>query len=113
MSKKNQRKSNVKSSILVLLLIAILLIALTYAWFTANTKVTISTLDVNVKAQNGLQISADGADWKTILQNTDIDPTNVSTTYSGNKNQIPTIMEPVSSVEKLLQMEQWICFMVL
>ena len=98
MSKKNQKKSNVKSSILVLLLIAILLIASTYAWFTANTKVTISTLDVNVKAQNGLQISADGTNWKTILQNTDIDPTNVSTTYSGNTNQIPTIMEPVSSV---------------
>ena len=101
MSKKNQKKSNVKSSILVLLLIAILLIASTYAWFTANTKVTISTLDVNVKAQNGLQISADGADWKTILQNTDIDPTNVSKTYSGNTNQIPSIMEPVSSVGKI------------
>lgn len=101
MSKKNQKKSNVKSSILVLLLIAILLIASTYAWFTANTKVTISTLDVNVKAQNGLQISADGADWKTILQNTDIDPNNVSATYSGNTNQIPTIMEPVSSVGEI------------
>ena len=98
MSKKSKRRADVKSSILILLLIAILLIASTYAWFTANTQVTISTLDVNVKAQNGLQISADGTNWKTILQNTDIDPTAVSTTYSGNVNQIPTVMEPVSTI---------------
>lgn len=98
MSKKSKRKTDVRSSILVLLLIAILLIASTYAWFTANTQVTISSLNVNVKAQNGLQISADGTNWKTILENTDIDPTNVSGTYSGNTNQIPTVMEPVSSV---------------
>ena len=97
MSKKSKRKANLKSSLLVLLLIAILLIASTYAWFTANTQVTISTLEVNVQAQNGLQISADGTNWKTILNVDDIMPDNVSGTYPGNTNQIPSIMEPVSS----------------
>lgn len=100
--KKSKRKVDIRSSILVLLLIAILLIASTYAWFTANTKVTIDTLEVNVKAQNGLQISADGTTWKTVLQNTDIDPDNVSTKYSGNTNQIPTVMEPVSTVGNIV-----------
>ena len=97
MSKKSKRKANLKSSLLVLLLIAILLMASTYAWFTANTQVTISTLDVNVQAKNGLQISADGTSWKTILTPDDISPDNVSTLYPGNTNQIPTIMEPVST----------------
>ena len=59
MSKKSKRKANLKASILVLLLLAILLMASTYAWFTSNTQVTISTLNVNVEAKNGLQISAD------------------------------------------------------
>lgn len=95
--KKSKRRADVKSSILVLLLIAILLIASTYAWFTANKTVTISTLDVNVQAANGLQISADGSNWKAILKNTDIDPTTVSTTYAGNTNQIPVEMQPVST----------------
>lgn len=98
MKNKNQKKNNIKQSILILLLIAILLIASTYAWFTANTNVEISTLNVKVEAANGLQISADGTNWKTILQNTDIDPDNVSDTYAGNVNQIPTIMEPTSTV---------------
>lgn len=97
MSKKSKRKADVKSSILVLLLIAILLIASTYAWFTANKTVTVSSLDVNVQAQNGLQISADGTNWKSILQKSDIDSTNLATTYATNKNQIPTSMEPVST----------------
>ena len=101
MSKKKQKKNELKSAILVLLLIAILLIASTYAWFTANTNVEVSTLNVNVGAANGLQISADGTNWKTVLTNEDIDPENVTTTYAGNKNQIPTVMEPVSTVGEM------------
>lgn len=95
MSKKSKRRADVKSSILILLLIAILLIASTYAWFTANTTVTISTLNVKVEAQNGLQISVDGTNWKTVLTNDDIKGANAI--YTSSKNQIPDIMEPVSS----------------
>lgn len=93
---KNKKKLNLRSSLLVLLLIAILLIASTYAWFTANTVVTISTLNVHVEAKGGLQISADGINWKTVLSNEDINPDTL-TAYSGNVNQIPTTLEPVST----------------
>lgn len=95
MSKKSKEKKNLKSSLLVLLLIAILLIASTYAWFTANRTVTISTLDVNVQAQNGLQISADAENWKAILSKEDI--LGVADTYAANTNRIPDSMEPVST----------------
>ena len=94
---KNKKKLNLRSSLLVLLLIAILLIASTYAWFTANTVVTISTLNVHVETKGGLQISADGINWKTVLSNDDIAPDKLTTTYAGNVNQIPTILEPVST----------------
>ena len=93
---KNKKKLNLRSSLLVLLLIAILLIASTYAWFTANTVVTISTLNVHVETKGGLQISADGINWKTVLSNDDIAPDKL-TTYAANVNQIPTILEPVST----------------
>lgn len=99
MSKKSKRKTSLKSSILVLLLIAILLIASTYAWFTANTTVTVSTLNVKVEAQNGIQISADGINWKTVLTNEDITPGDtLNGNYSSNVNQIPATMEPVSTI---------------
>lgn len=94
---RNKKKLNLRSSLLVLLLIAILLIASTYAWFTANTVVTISTLNVHVEAKGGLQISADGINWKTVLSNEDIAPDALKTTYAGNVNQIPEILEPVST----------------
>ena len=94
---RNKKKLNLRSSLLVLLLIAILLIASTYAWFTANTVVTISTLNVHVEAKGGLQISADGINWKTVLSNEDIVPDALTTTYAGNVNQIPTTLEPVST----------------
>lgn len=93
MSKKSKEKKNLKSSLLVLLLIAILLIASTYAWFTANRTVTISSLEVNVQATNGLQISTDAEDWKAIITSDDI----LTGAYDGNTNKIPVSMEPVST----------------
>ena len=93
MSKKSsKRKTNVKSSLLVLLLIAILLIASTYAWFTANRVVSVSELQVNVGAQNGLQISTDAVNWKATINNNDI-----TTGYAGDTNQLPASMTPVST----------------
>ena len=92
-NKKTKRKGNLKYSLLLLLLLAILLISSTYAWFTANRTVTVSELAVNVEAQNGLQISADAINWKTILSNEDI----TTAAYSGCINQIPATMEPVST----------------
>jgi predicted ribosomally synthesized peptide with SipW-like signal peptide len=90
MSKK--RKTNLKSTILLLLLAAILLIASTYAWFTSNKTVTISTIDVNVAAVNGLQISTDASNWKSIITKAEI-----IAGYSNSTNQVPSVLEPCST----------------
>lgn len=97
MSKKSKRKNNLKSSVILLLLLLLLLISSTYAWFTANQVVTISTLDVHIEAQNGLQISTDAVNWKSIISNEDI----TTNAYSGHKNQVPTQLEPVSTVGEI------------
>ena len=96
MKQSSKRKTSLKSSILVLLLVTILLIASSYAWFTSNQTVTVSTLDVSVEAKNGLQISVDGTNWKSIIQNEDL--ANASATYASNTNQIPAQLEPVSTI---------------
>lgn len=92
MNKRNKRKSNLRVSLLLLLLASILLITSSYAWFTANKTVTVSTLDVNVAAQNGLQISTNGTTWKSIISKADI-----TTGYSGAVNQLPEALAPVST----------------
>ena len=100
MAKKSKRKeASIKSSILVLLLILILLISSTYAWFTANKKVTVSTLDINVTAQNGLQISTDAKSWKTVITNEDITNAVYTNDLKPNQNQVPSTLAPVSTAK--------------
>ena len=97
MNKNSKRKNDLRSSIIILLILLLLLISSTYAWFTANQVVTVSTLDVHIEAQNGLQISTDATTWKSIIENTDI----TTGAYADNTNQVPTSMEPVSTVGEI------------
>lgn len=100
MNKKKQKKNDLRSSIILLLLLLLLLISATYAWFTANQTVKISSIDVRIEAQNGLQISTDASTWKSIITNTDI-----TTGYGTNgtdTNQLPTSMEPVSTIGEVV-----------
>ena len=99
--KKNTKvsKKRLNSLLMILLLTAVLLIMSTYAWFTANRTVKIDALDVTVATSSGLQISADGITWKTVLEKTDIQDAYVN--YPSSVNQLPTLMAPVSSVGTL------------
>lgn len=95
---EEEKKSHKKRAILLLLLLLItgfLLTTSTYAWFTSNTNVQVSNIQVNVTTQNGIQLSADAINWKSILSTTDLK--SAHTTYSAATNQLPATMEPVST----------------
>ena len=71
----------------------------TFAWFTANKTVSVNDIQVNVAAQNGIQISVDGTSWKSIVQTSDI--LGATTKYAAAVNQIPSSansLAPVSTV---------------
>ena len=100
---KNQRKNKkARRTLLLLLLICItgtLLTTASYAWFTANRQVSVNTITVNVAAKNGIQISVDGTDWKSIIQTDDIRAAHTAyVTASKSANMLPTSMEPVSTI---------------
>lgn len=99
MSTKKAKKTRLNNLIIVLLLSALLLLMSTYAWFTANRKVRVDTIDVNVTTSGGLQISADAITWKSVITKRDISNAQVVSggTYAGATTQLPTDMEPVSS----------------
>jgi len=65
----------------------------TYAWFTANQVVTINSINVNVEASNGLQISTDASTWKSVITNADI----TTNAYNTNVNQFPPTVTAVST----------------
>lgn len=92
---KKKRKRHLMFLLLLLFGTGIMLTTSTYAWFTSNQTVAVNTITVNIAAQNGIQVSVDGTNWKSIIQTTDIN--SASVTYTGAKNQLPTSLEPVSS----------------
>ncbi|MDD3453242.1 MAG: hypothetical protein PHN42_03075 [Bacilli bacterium] len=95
----SRKKRRVLLSLLTIALVGVVLSTSTYAWFTANKTVTVSDINVNVAASNGIQVSVDGINWKTVISNDDI--TNAATTYPAATNQLPSVsnsLTPVSTV---------------
>ena len=95
-NKKNKHKKRLLLLFLLLLITGVMLSTSTYAWFTSNMNVKVNDITVNVEAKNGIQISTDGTTWKSIIQTADI--TGATTKYAAAVNQLPSSMEPVSTV---------------
>lgn len=98
--RREDRRKRKKYRLLILLLLmfgtGIMLATSTYAWFTSNKTVSVNTINAQVEAKGGIQISTDGTKWKSIISTTDI--TNAYKTYATSANQMPNILEPVSTV---------------
>lgn len=94
--KKNEKRKNIKNRLLLLILLlcltSVLLIGGTYAWFTSNKVVDVTDLEVNVRAVNGLEISANAVDWGVRLTKEDL-----VTGYTGDTNQLPDILGATST----------------
>lgn len=88
------KKKKVIISFIMLLITAIALTTAGYAWFTANTKVELGGLDVNVQASNGIQISVNGSNWQSTLTTEELK----AASYTGSTNQFPANpLSPVST----------------
>ena len=97
--KKEKDKRRSKRMLLLLLLLFMtgtMLVTSTYAWFTSNETVTVNRITVNVSTAGGIQLSADGTNWKTLLLTTDLTSVH-STSYTSSVNQLPSQLEPVST----------------
>ena len=94
-----KRKRKIFLSILMILFTGIVLTMGTYAWFSANKTVTVDSINVNVSSSNGIQVSTDAINWKTVISNEDI--VSAKDTYDGAVNQLPSginALAPVSTV---------------
>ena len=61
--KNRKRRRKIFLAFIMILFLALVLTASTYAWFTANRTVTVESIDVNVSTSKGLQISTDATTW--------------------------------------------------
>lgn len=100
MDNKRNKKKRILLLLLMLFATTSLLTASTFAWFTANKTVTVSEIQVNVEAQGGIQISADGTKWRSVIGAAELISVG-STSYTSAINQIPTTLEPVSTARTM------------
>lgn len=92
MKRTKASKKRLNNLLMVLMLAVVLMIMSTYAWFTSNRTASVESINVSVAATSGLQISADGVNWKAILRKDDI-------VNAGGK--LPTQMGAVSTTGSL------------
>lgn len=97
---KNRRNSKMLYLLILLMFTTIMLSTTTYAWFTSNRVVTINSINVHVAASGGIEISADGSNWKSVIFPEDLITVH-DTTYPTSVNQIPGTMEPVSTGKEI------------
>lgn len=86
--------------LILLAFTGIMLSTTTYAWFTTNRIVTVGNIDVKVQTEGSLEISADGSDWKALVDYNNIISVH-DTSYSTSVNQLPSYIKPVSTVGNL------------
>ena len=94
--KKKEKKYRLFFLLLWLFILGISLATSSFAWFTSNRLVSIGLMDVEVRAQNGISISSDGTNWKSVLSILDL--ATAIEEYPANINQLPNILEPVSTI---------------
>ncbi len=97
--KKNKDNRRRRLLLLILLLALTLVVTAfsTYAWFTSNKKVNVDDLNVDVRAVNGLEISADAVVWGVKIDKDDL----IENNWTGQKNQLPDSLGHVSSAKDL------------
>ena len=96
-TEEKRNKGRVKYLLFLLLLTGLLLTTSTYAWFTTNRVVSVEMIDVKVQTEGSLEISVDGINFKPGVTEQDIIGAN-SGSYPTSVNQLPSYIEPVSTV---------------
>ena len=95
MRKRSLVKKALLPAIVAVLCSVIALTSVSYAWFTLGNTASVESIEVNVQAADGIQISADALAWKSVLPVADLEA--VAT------NQMPTAeINPVSSALKVV-----------
>jgi len=92
-----ENKNLIKKNILILVLLVVVLLGSTYAWFTVNKNVKVEEIEVKVATTQDLEISVDAINWKHSINSKEL-LEGIHTTYPNALNQIPTEeLYPVST----------------
>ena len=80
-----EKKSKINKKVFVLILLVILLVSSTYAWFTTNRNVRVESIEAEVATTGNIEISADAVKWKTSITSAEL-LNGIHNTYAGAVN---------------------------
>ena len=95
--KQQNRNKRILIAILMLLITGIALTTATYAWFSANTAVTATGIDVKVTTSAGIAISADAKNFGKTTAMSDVIAFAEDTTFDSTL-QLPQEISPVTTM---------------
>ena len=98
--KREEARRKFKLMLFLFLITGAMLSTGTYAWFSSNRIVYIEFFNVHVETDGGMQISADGDEWKSVLTLEDLISVHEGL-YTTSTNQIPYQMRPVSTIGEI------------
>ena len=101
MKKRNLVKKALLPAVIAVVCSIVALTSVSYAWFTMGNTASVESIEVNVQAADGVQISADAVSWKSILP--------VAELKAQTSNQFPAAdgkILPVSSVGNVVNGKQ-------
>jgi len=102
MAKREKKKENKRRLLLLIVLLVltgVMLGTASYAWFTSNKKVSVENLNVDVRAVNGLEISADAVNWGVKIDKDNL----ISNEWVDQNNQLPDTLGNVSTVTDVVE----------
>ena len=105
MTKREKKRDNKKRLLLLILLLVLSIMILgvsSYAWFTSNKKVSVDDLNVDVRAVNGLEISADAVNWGVKIDKDNL----IQNEWVDQNNQLPDSLGNVSTVGNVVADDQ-------
>ena len=99
---ENKRKKRLLVALLMLILTGVALTTATYAWFSSNTVVDTTDIDLKVTAATGISISADALNFKKTISMTEV----IAFAQDGcqgtdpcpSRMQYPDKLNPVSTI---------------
>ena len=104
---QKNRKRRLRILFLLIFMTGLMLSVSTYAWFTANRIVSVNSLNVRVESQGGIEISVDGLNWKTMINQDELKA--AVDTYEASINQFPDSLVPTSTAGNVSNgfMDMW------
>ena len=101
MKKKNYAKKALAPALLGAICSLVALTSVSYAWFTMGNTAEVGNIDVNVQAADGMQVSVDAENWKSVISLAELNGVTSNVISSDKFSPISSVGTVTDGVQKM------------